>query len=458
MRLMRGPNADLAGQPEARGASGFEGVIMADRRGGANPQRGIVVESVAERVPLGVAVLLGSVGLSAIFEFLRFPERRRWMVAFAMGFTILSTGAWGVTLRRPSWTIPALLVVVNGVGVGINAYHAIVVAPVMMCVWVLTALLVGAAIILPWGPRNQALASLGVLLTYPVHLAVGSSDPLTWAAGGAYLLMVVAVSTFGSSLFARYIEKDLQLTAVLSEREARLQSYFDLSLVGVAVVGADGCYQEVNEEFCRMLGVPAAKLLGTPWSRSIDPNDEPAATGLLAQALADAPGRMDLRLVGAEGTTVHAAVAVRGLPGAEGTTDHAMILAHDISERRQVEMERESSLERTEAARLRAEEASRAKDAFFATVSHELRTPLTPILAWANMLQAGGLGVTRTARAVNAIRRNATRNRGSSTTFSTCRGSSPASGSSIFGRSTRRRSPGQPSTWYSRRPTPSASC
>jgi CheY-like chemotaxis protein len=70
-------------------------------------------------------------------------------------------------------------------------------------------------------------------------------------------------------------------------------------------------------------------------------------------------------------------------------------------------MERERSLERTEAARLRLEEASRAKDAFFATVSHELRTPLTPILAWANMLQSGNLGTTRTARAVSAIRRNA---------------------------------------------------
>jgi PAS domain S-box-containing protein len=203
------------------------------------------------------------------------------------------------------------------------------------------------------------------------------------------------------------MEKDVQLTATLSEREARLQSYFDLSLVGVAVVGPDGRCHEVNAELCRMLDVPASKLLGTPWTTVVDPNDEPAATGLLAQAFAGAPDRMDLRLVAANGTTIHAVVAVRGLPGADGTTDHAMILVHDISERRLVEMEREHSLERTEAARRRAEEASRAKDAFFATVSHELRTPLTPILAWANLLQAGGLGVTRTARAVSAIRRNA---------------------------------------------------
>jgi PAS domain S-box-containing protein len=199
----------------------------------------------------------------------------------------------------------------------------------------------------------------------------------------------------------------VRLTAVLSEREARLQSYFDLSLIGMAVVSADGRCLEVNEELCHMVNVPASTLLSSPWTALIDRDDASAATGLVAQAMAGAPGRMDLRLAGVEGATIHATVAVRGLPGADGTIDHAIVLLHDISERQEIAMERERSLERTEAARLRLEEASRAKDALFATVSHELRTPLTPILAWANLLQTGNLGTTRTARAVSAIRRNA---------------------------------------------------
>jgi len=364
-------------------------------------------ESVTRRLPAAIAVLLGSVALSTIFECLRFPERRLWMLGFAAFDLVLSAVVWGAVRQWPRWTIPIVVCFVDVVGVDINAYHAIVDAPVAMCVWVLTALLAGSAVILPWGRRNQALASLGVLLTYPVHLAVANSDPLAWAAGGAYLLMVVGLSTFGSSIFARYMEKDLQLTAALSEREARLQSYFDLSLVGMAVVDHDGRCREMNEELCRMLQTPAAELLGRPWTAHVDAKDRAVADGLLAQALAAAPGRMDLRLVGAEGKSIYATVAVRGLPGPGGTIDHAMVLVHDITERRQLEMERERSLELTEAARRQAEEASRAKDTFFATVSHELRTPLTPILAWANLLQAGGLGITRTARAVSSIRRNA---------------------------------------------------
>jgi PAS domain S-box-containing protein len=54
-----------------------------------------------------------------------------------------------------------------------------------------------------------------------------------------------------------------------------------------------------------------------------------------------------------------------------------------------------------------AEAASQAKDEFLAIVSHELRTPLNAILGWVHMLQQGGLGEERSARALETIERNA---------------------------------------------------
>ena len=65
--------------------------------------------------------------------------------------------------------------------------------------------------------------------------------------------------------------------------------------------------------------------------------------------------------------------------------------------------------ESAQQARIDAEAANRSKDDFLSIVSHELRTPLTAVLGWASMLRKGSLDATRTARAVDAICSNATR-------------------------------------------------
>jgi signal transduction histidine kinase len=54
-----------------------------------------------------------------------------------------------------------------------------------------------------------------------------------------------------------------------------------------------------------------------------------------------------------------------------------------------------------------AGELNRLKDEFLATLSHELRTPLAAVLGWARMLGSGQLAPQQTAKAVEAIERNA---------------------------------------------------
>src|SRR6185503_1623960 len=118
----------------------------------------------------------GCVFLSALFEMLRFPERRGWMAAFALAFAVLTAVIWPFVRRRPEWSVPLLIGFVNVIGVALNGYHVLVGASVAMCMWTLTGLLGASAVILPWGSRSQALACHGTILSYPLHLVAGTAD------------------------------------------------------------------------------------------------------------------------------------------------------------------------------------------------------------------------------------------------------------------------------------------
>ncbi|MBD1869856.1 PAS domain S-box protein [Cyanobacteria bacterium FACHB-471] len=78
----------------------------------------------------------------------------------------------------------------------------------------------------------------------------------------------------------------------------------------------------------------------------------------------------------------------------------------DITEQKQVEIEREQLLAREQAAREQAEAANRIKDEFLAVVSHELRSPLNPILGWAKLLRSRQLDEQKTQHALEVIERN----------------------------------------------------
>ncbi|MFB2838244.1 PAS domain S-box protein, partial [Floridanema evergladense] len=81
--------------------------------------------------------------------------------------------------------------------------------------------------------------------------------------------------------------------------------------------------------------------------------------------------------------------------------------AVDISERKQLEAEREQLFQQEQAAREAAERANRIKDEFLAVLSHELRSPLNPILGWAKLLQTRTFDEAKTKQALSTIERNA---------------------------------------------------
>jgi signal transduction histidine kinase len=82
-------------------------------------------------------------------------------------------------------------------------------------------------------------------------------------------------------------------------------------------------------------------------------------------------------------------------------------LMEEITERKNLEREREQLLAREKAARQEAEGVSRMKDDFLAMVSHELRTPLTSIVGWVGLLRSLQRDPRKAEAAFESLERNA---------------------------------------------------
>ncbi len=107
-----------------------------------------------------------------------------------------------------------------------------------------------------------------------------------------------------------------------------------------------------------------------------------------------------------DGTLLQISLTVSPLTDRNGRIVGASKIAHDISERKQAEAEREQLLASESHALERAEAEARMKDEFLASLSHELRTPLNAIFGWANILRTSDDSV-EIAEGLEIIERNA---------------------------------------------------
>jgi PAS domain S-box-containing protein len=199
-----------------------------------------------------------------------------------------------------------------------------------------------------------------------------------------------------------------RVEAALRESEERFRQMADSAPVLIWLSDINKHRYYFNKSWLDFTGRKMEDEIGNGWTQGVHPENIQFCLGMYINAFdARQEFKMEYRLRRYD--EEYCWVLDIGIPR---FTSEGLFLGYigsciDISDRKQVEVERTRLLEREQAARAEAETANRIKDEFLAVLSHELRTPLNPILGWSQLLQKCQLNEAKTMEALVTIERNA---------------------------------------------------
>jgi PAS domain S-box-containing protein len=119
-----------------------------------------------------------------------------------------------------------------------------------------------------------------------------------------------------------------------------LRKFFELDVVGMAIMMPDGAWIDVNERLCEMLGYSREELLQRRWPDLTHPEDLPDDLERVKSLLNGEIDSysMEKRFIGPKGEIVHAVISVGCSRHMDGTADRVFACAVDITDRKRAEM------------------------------------------------------------------------------------------------------------------------
>jgi PAS domain S-box-containing protein len=242
--------------------------------------------------------------------------------------------------------------------------------------------------------------------------ALGAVDYLLKPIDTNILISKVTVFVELSKKTQAIKEQAAQLAAInteLRQSEERFRSLSTCSPVGIFEMDTAGECKYTNPHYQEICGLSVAESLTKSWLEFVHPEEQERAiaswSNYIDKGIEDY--LEDFRFLISDGSLRSVQVRSSRMLSAQGKLLGYVGTLEDITERKQAEEVRAQVI-REQTARQEAEAANRMKDEFLAVLSHELRTPLTSMLGWSKILRSKKLDEKATAKALEAIERNAT--------------------------------------------------
>ena len=135
------------------------------------------------------------------------------------------------------------------------------------------------------------------------------------------------------------IARDITERKLAEESKERFRSVFECSAVGMALVGHDGRWAQVNRALCEMLGYSEQELLGTNFQSLTHPDDLEADLSY-AQKVFTGQLRfyhMEKRYIHKQGHVVWVTLTASAVPDASGKVSYGIAQVQDITARKNAE-------------------------------------------------------------------------------------------------------------------------